>query len=176
MKLPTAFSAPLSLLIALTAVAAAQTPPPLKMGLWEHQISVQMSGMPSGSASTHNLTHQSCFTSDSWKNAMQEMQGQRAMQHTTCSTTNMEQDSRHISFDVQCSTTNQGYLSSMHIDMHFDSPEAMHGSNTVKISGPGMPQGMTVVSTVKSKWVSSDCGDVKPIAPPPASTSGTPPS
>lgn len=163
MKLRTAFPA-LLLLMASAAATSAQTPPPLKMGLWEHHVTVQMSGMPNGDNSSRTVVRQSCFTPDTWKNSLQEMQSHRQMGGLSCSTSNMQQDARHIAFDVQCAAAaaQQGITTNIHVEMNFDSDESMHGSTTTRVSGPNMPQGMSVNTTIKSKFVSSDCGTLKP--------------
>jgi hypothetical protein len=175
MKLCTAFPA-FILLIAFAAVTSAQTPPPLKMGLWEHQVTVQMSGMPNGMDSSHTIVKQSCFTPDTWKNTLQNMQQHPPAGGLSCSTSNMQQDPHHIAFDVQCSTSAQpAFTTNMHIEMNFDSDESMHGSTATTMSGPNMPQGMSVNTVIKSKFVSSDCGSVKPDGEKDAAPPGGPP-
>lgn len=158
---------PLPLFLLLTSLAAAQTdplaPPPIKMGLWQSEVSVDLSGipnMPSGAASAPKTsTHQSCMTPDSWKKAMQSLHNQQPS--VNCTTSNMQQDAHHLSFDEQCSTQ-QGYNTSIHVDMQLDSDQAMHGTSAVKMSGPAFPQGMTMNSTIRSKFLSADCGSLKP--------------
>jgi hypothetical protein len=59
-------------------------------------------------------------------------------------------------------TTEQGYNTSIHVQMFLDSQEAMHGSASVKVSSANLPQAMSMNSTITSKFVHSDCGDVKP--------------
>ncbi len=172
MKLHTVPSA-LILLIVFTAGISAQTPPPLKMGLWEHQVTVQMSGMPNGMDSTRTVVKQSCFTPDTWKNSLQQMQSRPKPGGLSCSTSNMQQDVHHIAFDVQCSTSAPpAFTTNMHIEMNFDSEESMHGSTTTTMSGPNMPQGMSVNTTIKSKFVNSDCGNLKPDEQKDAAPSG----
>lgn len=172
MKLLTACPV-LVLLMAFTAGASAQTPPPLKMGLWEHHVTVQMSGMPNGDNSSRTIVKQSCFTSNTWKNSLQRMQSHPNMGGLSCSTSNMQQDPHHIAFDEQCTTSGQPAISTnMHIEMNFDSDESMHGSTSTTMSGPNMPQGMSVNTTIKSKFVSSDCGTLKPDGETDAAPSG----
>ena len=162
MKLHTVCPASI-LVIAFAAGVSAQTPPPLKMGLWEHQVTVQMSGMPNGVDSTRTIVKQSCFTPNTWRNSLQQMQSHSNTGGLSCSTSNMQQDVHHVAFDVQCSTAAQPAITTnMHIEMNFDSDESMHGSTTTTMSGPNMPQGMSVNTTIKSKFVNSDCGSLKP--------------
>jgi len=160
MKFRVVSVAPFLLLLSSAAFATAQVPanltmPPIKMGLW--QSSVTMTGM--GPAGGHPITNQSCYTPDSWKQSMQKMQSRQP--NTSCTTSNMQQDSHKLSFDGQCSEA-QGMSVTYHIEMILDSDEAMHGSSSMKMSGPQFPQGMSLTSVINSKFISSDCGSIKP--------------
>jgi len=156
--------APLSLLLSFAACAVAQipagiTPPPIRMGLWQSTVSMQSGAMGPGRGGAPS-THQSCMTPDSWKDAMQKMQS-RQQQQANCTTSNLQQDSHKISFDGQCSVE-QGYNVTYHVEMFLDGDTAMHGTSTARMSGPMFPQPMTMSSTISSKWLSAECGDVKP--------------
>jgi len=153
--------ASLPLFLSSAAGASAQVPniapPPIKMGLWQSSVTVNASGM--GAPGGHPITNQSCYTPESWKQAMQQMQSRQ--QKMTCTTSNLQQDSHKMSFDGQCSA-DQGMTVSYHVEMFLDSDEAMHGTSSVKMSGPQFPQGMSMSSAITSKFISSDCGAVKP--------------
>jgi hypothetical protein len=164
MKLRPVVPATLAILIAFAALASGQTgtPPPMKMGLWQSDVSVQMSGMPNGaSMPPRTLTSQTCMTPDTWKDSLRSMQNRRPNSPVNCTTSNVEQDGHHYTADVQC-TAQQGFTTSVHVDMQFDSDESMHGTTTMNMGGPNAPSGMQMTSTVKSKFLSSDCGDIKP--------------
>lgn len=160
-------SLPLLLSFAAFAQTPPLTPPPIKMGLWQSSVTVNMSGMPAnpnmpagaGGSMTH--VNQSCMTPDSWKDAFRNMQQRRQQAAANCSTMNVSQDSHQVIFDMNCSSE-QGFTSNVHVQMNLDSEEAMHGNATVKMSGPNFPQGMSMTSVITSKFMSSDCGDVKP--------------
>jgi hypothetical protein len=151
----------LPLLLSFAALAAAQVPniapPPIKMGLWQSSVTLNSTAM--GPAGGHPITNQSCYTPDSWKQSMQKMQSRQPTMN--CTTSNMQQDSHKLSFDGQCSEP-QGMNVTYHVEMFLDSDEAMHGSSSAKMSGPQFPQAMTMTSVISSKFVSSDCGDIKP--------------
>jgi hypothetical protein len=152
--------APLLLLASSFAFAAAQVPaglapPPIKMGLWEATVTANTGMGPKGITSVH----QSCMTPDSWKDLMQKIQARTA--NVTCTSSNLQQDSHKISFDGSCSM-DQGMTANYHVEMFLDGDTAMHGTTTGKISGPMFPNGMTIGSSMTSKFISSDCGDVKP--------------
>jgi hypothetical protein len=140
------------------------TPPPIRMGLWQSEVTTAVSGAPDtpmghamGGAGRTTLT-QGCLTPDSWTKEMQGMQHQRA---ADCTQANFEQDSHKITFDEVCSSQG-GYSSNVHFEMLIDDPENGHGHADVKMSGPAFPQGMTMHMTMKTKYLSSDCGSVKP--------------
>ena len=169
MKIRLAALAPLALLLSLVAVAQTTplTPPPIKMGLWQSSVTVNMSampGMPAGAAGAGGAmtrVNQSCMTPDSWKNAFHSMQQRQQQTAANCTTANVQQDSHQVTFDMDCSSQ-QGYSTNIHVQMFLDSDEAMHGNATVKMSGANFPQGMSMTSAITSKFVSSDCGDIKP--------------
>jgi Protein of unknown function (DUF3617) len=154
-------TATLSLLVSLAGLAAAQSPlpniapPPIKMGLWQSSVTVTGGMGTAGRA----ITNQSCYTPESWKESMQNMQSRQ--QKLSCTTSNLQQDSHSLSFDGQCSA-DQGFTINYHIQMVLDSDSAMHGSSTTKMSGPSFPQGMSMSAAINSKFLSSDCGDIKP--------------
>lgn len=167
----------LTLLLSLAALASAQSAPPLKMGLWENSVTVTMSGMPNGmSGSLPAVTKQSCMTTDTWKEALQSMQSHRQMaKAANCSTSNVQQDTHHFAFDVSCSAQ-QGMNTKTHIEMTLDSEESMHGAMSTSMSGPNVPQGMVMNATIQSKFLSSDCGTLKPGEQKTSPPSGAPPS
>jgi hypothetical protein len=153
--------ASLPLLLSFAAIASAQlpniAPPPIKMGLWQSSVTLNSKAM--GPAGGHPISNQSCYTPDSWKQSMQKMQSRQPGMN--CTTSNMQQDPRKLSFDGQC-TADQGMTVTYHVEMFLDSDEAMHGSTSAKMNGPQFPQGMTMTSSISSKFISSDCGAIKP--------------
>jgi hypothetical protein len=163
MKLRFPAYATLPLLLSLAALAAAQTPTPspMKMGLWQSDVTVQMTGMPNGvSVPPRTVTTQSCMTPDTWKDALRNM-NHRPNSPVDCTQSNVQQDGHHYVYDGTC-TTQQGMSMTIHVDMQFDSDESMHGATSATMTGPNVPPGMAMNSTVKSKFLGSDCGDVKP--------------
>lgn len=163
MNFRVAAKAAFPLILSLSAFAPAQTsttitPPPVKIGLWQTSMTIAMSGLPSGAPSGHTVARQSCMTPDSWKKDLGRMNQQ---QKAECTMSNVQQDSHHLLLDETCSTS-QGNNVTVHAEFLFDSDESMHGTSTAKLTGPTFPQGMTVSSTINSKYLGSDCGDIKP--------------
>jgi hypothetical protein len=50
----------------------------------------------------------------------------------------------------------------VHFEGLFDDDEHMHGNVKVIMTAPSLPQGMTMIMAMKSRYVSASCGDVKP--------------
>ena len=149
------------LFLATGSLASAQSTtatPALHMGLWQSEVTVEISGMSSGTGAPRRIVKQSCMIGDSWKKALEQMQNQ---QQVSCTTSNLQQDEHHVSFDESC-TAEHNITSTMHIAMELDSKEAMHGTTSVNISGPDVPQGISIKSTIRSKFLKSDCGALKP--------------
>ncbi|MFP5230122.1 MAG: DUF3617 domain-containing protein [Acidobacteriota bacterium] len=160
--------APLPLLLTFVAVAAAQTPttpPPIKMGLWQSEVTTSVAGAPNtpmgqamGGAGRTTVT-QGCLTPESWA---RDIQGAQQRQHAAdCTQSNFQQDTHKVTFDEVCSNQG-GYSTNVHFEMLIDDTEDAHGHADVKTSGPAFPQGMTMHMTMKTKFLSSDCGSVKP--------------
>jgi hypothetical protein len=170
MKLCFPAIATLPLLCSFAALASAQTlePPPIKMGLWQSEVTNNVEGMPNSPigqamAGGHTVVSQGCLAPDTWKKDIQGMQ--QHMRNTECTMSNFQQDSHHVSFDEACASGQQnGYSNNVHFEMLIDDMENAHGHADMKMTGPAFPQGMTMHMTMKTKYVSSDCGDVKPGA------------
>lgn len=159
---PVCIALPLLLSFAALASAQTDTPPPMKMGLWQSDVTVQMNGMPNGvTMPPRTITSQSCMTPDTWKDSLRNMQNRQRNMPSNCTTSNVQQDGHHYTADIQCSAQ-QGFTTAIHVDMQFDSDESMHGTTSATMSGGNAPPGMSMNSTIKSKFMSADCGDVKP--------------
>jgi hypothetical protein len=155
-------------LLFCVAVAGAQmtalNPPPLKKGLWQSTVTMQMGGlpnMPAGAAGPLGkpTTRQYCMEPGSWQKGMTS--SQQAMQKMNCTMSNLEQDTHHFAFDQSCS--GQGGMSmTMHVQMAWDGDTNVHGTSTSKMTGPQFPQGMTMDMTIDSKFMGADCGGLQP--------------
>lgn len=143
-------------LLLCTAVQAqtSTTPPPIKMGLWQYEVTT--TGGPGGPGSgTHTTVTQSCLTPDTWTQGFRNSRQQSAQ----CTTSNMHQTQHNVSFDVSCSQ--QDFTFATHVEMSLESDSEMHGTTTTKMSGPRFP-GMTMTSAVHSKFLNTDCGGIQP--------------
>lgn len=157
MKIPLAVLAALSLLLSLSALGqTTAAPPPIRMGLWQYEVT--MSGGPGPAAGPRTIITQSCVTPETWTQSFRSSR----QQAQECTTTNLHQSEHELSFDVACSQQNM--TSNTHVQMSLDSESEMHGTVETQISGPNFP-GMTMTSQVHSKFLSTDCGDVQPGHP-----------
>jgi hypothetical protein len=154
-------------LLFCSAVVSAQidtvNPPPVKMGLWQTTVTMQFSGMPNmpgGMPASKPIVTQSCMTPDSWQKGMTTMQEHLQRQKAQCSTAKLQQQGNKFIFDEQCSQS--GMSSSVHVEWTVDNQETMHGESNSQMTGGAFAQGMTVHGTLNSKFLSSDCGNVKP--------------
>jgi Protein of unknown function (DUF3617) len=168
---------------------AQSAPIPVKPGLWETQVSVshvtalppeaeakiaalpaaqqaQVRSMMGGSAGGAPVvtTKQACIaagaTMDSMLNRAQQTPGMQ------CTFSNRVQTATGASFDMSC-TMQQGSASG-HTSFHLIDGD--HVSSTSHMTVTGSSQGHTMNSTMDSttsaKFVSADCGNVKPFTAP----------
>jgi hypothetical protein len=159
---------------------------PIKVGLWETtsstsnqmtippEMEARIAAMPPDQQSMVRsrmggapvtMTNKRCVaggtTMDSLLNQGQDRPGEK------CSFTNRKRTSSGASFDTTCAMQ-QGTLTG-HSEFHMIDSDHMTG--TTHITGTmkgrdGSSMNMNVTSTVTSKYLGSDCGDVKPFAPP----------
>ena len=159
-------------------VAHGQTPPPIKMGLWEGSTTITMQGMqipPDVAArlqamgrpvpgAPHTVVSQSCLTPDEWRKSFADVNRHGTME---CTTSNMVQDEHQLSFDESCTSPRGGTLEG-HIKLTFDDSEhtrgEMHMKGTVPTGASGA-QPLTSDMTISSHFLSADCGDIKPGSP-----------
>jgi hypothetical protein len=185
-----------ALLFAVPSSLLAQSAPlPVKPGLWEMSASVarttalppeaeariaalppaqqaQVRAMmaggagPGGAAKPMTTTHQTCITGqmsmDSLLNQAQQSPGMQ------CTYTNRVQTATGASFDTSC--TGQTGSAQGHTQFHATDTEHMTSTThmTVTTSARGSSNSSTMDITTTGKFVSADCGDVKPMGAPPA--------
>jgi hypothetical protein len=137
--------------------------PPIKMGLWEMTNTSTMtatgkmadamaqSGQPMGKPTTQTI--KLCFTADTWQNALTREA------RAGCTRSNVVNSSKQYSLTVTCSFG----ANTMTADVinYIDSPEALHGTVHLVSNSPNGQ--MTSDGTGTGKFLSSDCGDVKPL-------------
>lgn len=158
MKLRLAVSAALMLLVCAAAWGqTATTPPPIRMGLWQYEITNTGAGMP-GMGGPHTVITQSCVTPASWTESFRGSGAQQG--ELKCTTANFHQSAGHVAFDQVCEAS-RDVRTTTHVEMTVEGDTATHGSVETRISGPGFP-GMTVTSRMEGKFLTADCGEIKP--------------
>lgn len=107
------------------------------------------------------MVSQGCLTPQEWQKDMEQM---NAPANKDCTITHRVTDAKSISIDISCKTDN-GMTSSGHWEMHMIDKEHGHGSGSMKgdAAGPN-GQSFAVTMTMDTRYVSADCGDVKPGA------------
>jgi hypothetical protein len=149
-----------ALVVGGAALAQLTEEPPVKMGLWQSEVTSTMTGlegtpMAAMSKGPRTMVTQSCLTPDHWKKDIEGVNQRRG-----CTMTNLHQDSHEVSFDEACDAG--GGTSNTHVDMLIDSSEHVHGTVTMKMNNPRLPNGITTNMSMVTHFVSSDCGNVKP--------------
>lgn len=181
---------PLFLFVATVGARAQSAPSPIKPGLWETQVSstmvmqlppeveakiaampaaqqAQVRSMMGGGAGSApvSTTKQVCIASGT---SVDSLLNQAQRSGSKCSVTNRVQTPDGASFDINC-TMPEGTATG-HTTLHM--VDADHVTSTSHMTVAGSAQGrtmnMTMDGTASAKFVSADCGDVKPYTPPAA--------
>jgi hypothetical protein len=160
----------LTLLLCGAAVAADV---PLNTGLWEMQMTVSMAGIqippeaiakmkamgmnPPGQASTQ--TRQMCVTEQTLAKF-----GDMSNANDKCRQENAQKSARGMSFDIVCTSPQNNGRG--HVDIVFDDRTHAHGSfhmsgTHATSSGQSIP--VDLDGTQTGRWLSNDCGAVKPM-------------
>jgi Protein of unknown function (DUF3617) len=146
-------------LLSFATLGLAQTAkthtPPVKMGLWEEDVTTTITGVQGVTAGPQKDVEQSCISPESWKHGLQ---GNNISQ---CETLNLHQTPHKMSYDERCGSQKQGFLV-FHMDILIDSEEYMHGTAVAKITGSSTSQEGTWTSTVTEHYIAPDCGNLKP--------------
>jgi len=151
------------ILFSSAAFALQPSTPPMKMGLWEITTTstmkatgkmadaMQKMGQPMGAPSTQSM--KMCMTLENWQKAVS------GNAHPGCTQSNVSYTGKKYTVTLTC---NRG-TSTMTTDVttFLDGAEQIHGIvHMVSNSDNGQ---MTSDGTSTGKFISSDCGDVKPI-------------
>lgn len=143
---------PLSLLAQLSDL-------PIKAGLWETQVSVNH-GSP--------IAGRSCFSAGTTLSDYLTATN-KAASGTQCSVANKAQTAHGIAYDTACNGTSMS--SKGHIDFQLPDAEHFNGTSHTTVTGTaqGAPVNMAIDKAFTAKFVSSDCGSVKPVVIPSSS-------
>ena len=153
-----------------------------KLGLWESTSTTEMGGMPAmpampqippetlakmppaqraqveammkgrGPGGPRSNTTKYCLTKESLEKAMAFAQGDKSCTPTVVSSSSSKQE-------IHMDCTREG--THMTGDVTVERVDAEHAKGAMKLKAEG-DHPITINSTFQSKWLSSDCGDVKP--------------
>jgi hypothetical protein len=132
-----------------TGAARAQTGSelPVKAGLWREDVTTTITGIQGVKPDPQTSSNLACISLESWKRS--GLQGD-----THCEVTNLRWDAHRMSYDTHCGGSDaEGFQ----VNITIDGDERMHGMAVAKF-----PAGAKMTSTVTEKYVSADCGDLKP--------------
>jgi hypothetical protein len=129
---------------------------PIKAGLWETHVSVN-NGSP--------IAGQSCFSARTTLSDYLTATN-KGVAGTQCSVTNKVQTAHGIAYDNACN--GQSMASKGHIDFQLPDAEHFNGKSRITVTGTvqGRPLNMSIDKTFNAKFLSSDCGSVKPVVAP----------
>lgn len=131
-----------------TGAALAQTAElPVKAGLWREDVTTTITGIQGVKPDPQTSSNLACISADSWKRS--GLQGD-----THCTASNLRWDAHRMSYDTSCGGSDG---TSFHVDIAIDSSEHMHGAAVAKFAAGGK-----MTSAVTEKFISADCGDLKP--------------
>jgi hypothetical protein len=148
--------------LAVPSVARAQVEGlPIKPGLWENTLNSPMPG------AARTITRQVCYSD---KMTVDQYVSQVTQQTPgfQCSMSNQKVTAHSVSADQACS--GQGMTVKSHLEVSLPDPEHMLSNTHMEMSGSmqGRPMNMSRDIAVTGKFISSDCGTVKPLALPTA--------
>ena len=154
------FAAIVLLFLSPFAVAGDSKRPPVKMGLWQEEVSTSISGVDGVSAIPQRDTEQVCITPESWRT-----RGLQASNSNRCTTLNLQWDAHKLSYDEQCGAQDSPALV-FRMYIMIDNDQHMHGTAATIIATPGSAHqdthSGTWESTLTASYLGSDCGDLKP--------------
>jgi Spy/CpxP family protein refolding chaperone len=183
--LKTAILASAAVLLPLAFQAAADDIKPFdaKLGLWETTSTTEISGMPAmpqipeeqlakmppeqrakieamikgrGMGGPRTTTSKSCVTRESLEKAMAFGQNEESCTRKVITSTSSKQE-----IHIECTRGKNTMTGDLNIE-RLDGEHAK-GSMVMKSAGAERPIDMKMSFT--SKWLSADCGDVKPVVP-----------
>jgi Protein of unknown function (DUF3617) len=130
---------------------------PVKAGLWETHVSTRAgaSTMDAGAA-------QFCFTAGTTLGEYLTATNQ-GVAGTKCNVSKKANAPHGLSYDTVCN--GRDVASNGHIDVQLRDAEHFSGSSHTTVTGSahGKPLNMAIDKTFTAKFLSSDCGNVKPF-------------
>jgi hypothetical protein len=152
------------LLVGPSTLLAQLSDLPVKAGLWETHVRTK-----AGSSTIDAGPAQFCFTAGTTLGQYLTATN-RGVAGTTCSVSKKESAPHGLSYDTVCK--GRDMASNGRIDVQLTDAEHFSGSSHTTVTGTahGKPVNMAMDKTFTAKFLSSDCGNVKPfvVAAPPA--------
>jgi hypothetical protein len=132
------------------------------------QVRAAMAGAAGGGARPAGTTTQVCIAPNTNMDSLLNQAQQRSSGGMQCSFTNRVQTAQSASYDMSCT----GPMGSAQGHTSYHAADDEHFSSTTHMTINGKSQGQSITMThdisTTGTYVSADCGDVKPMGPPPA--------
>jgi hypothetical protein len=147
------------LLLGVSALPAQLADIPLKPGLWNTQVVAKL-GLNDND--NEPIVSQACFTAGTTISGYLAAMTKSAPE-VQCTMSNKVQTANHIAFDTTC--TSPHATSKTHSDFQLADSEHFTGSSHSTVVGTAQnhPINMEMNKTFTAKFLSSNCGDVKPL-------------
>jgi len=128
----------------------------LKAGLWQTtaHVKMTMAGMPAGQMPDHPVVNKSCITDKQ----LADVKNFAPANRPDCKQTILKNTASEVDAKIEC--TGKG-AASMTGSFKSSSPEAYTGTLQGTVSEEG--QSIPISNTIEGKWLSADCGSVKPM-------------
>jgi hypothetical protein len=146
-------------LIGVSALRGQLADIPIKPGLWNTQVVAKI-GLNDND--NEPIVSQACFTAGTTISGYLAAMTKSAPD-VQCTMSNKVQTANHIAFDTTCTSPNA--TSKSHSDFQIADSEHFSGTShsTVVGSSRDHPINMEMNKTFTAKFLSSNCGDVKPL-------------
>jgi len=132
------------------------------------QVRAAMAGAGGGAAKPAGTTVQSCIVPNTSMDSLLNQAQQRTANGMQCTFSNRVQTDKGASYDMSCS----GPMGSAKGHTDYKVIDDEHFNSTIHMTITGSAQGQVMTMnrdvTTTGKFVSADCGDVKPVGTPPA--------
>lgn len=142
------------IIAAITAFASAQAQTPIKTGLWEETSTVKRGG-----GEPHSVTIQNCLTEQILDQSKFDRLVARVKNNKSCKLHDLKHTDRIVSSEWECT--------SEHVNMHGQGELVFDDSAHFRLSSEehSIVDGRAIdtVVNVTSRWLSADCGTVKPL-------------
>lgn len=140
---------------ALAFAAAVHAAAPIKTGLWEETNTVKRDG-----AQLRTVTIQNCLTDKDVDSNKFDQQLAKIRNNKSCTLGNLKKNDRSMSSEWTCA----GPQVNMHGNGEFVYDDSTHFHLTTEEHTTAAGRNIDTSLSVQGRWLSADCGNVKPLS------------